>query len=310
MASRIRVFACLVILTAALGLTPGAALAQAAIPLSQLTIRLWPEYDKPGVLVFLIGQTGSGVTLPAELKFTLPQGSTVNAVAYQDTTNNILTDKVTHTVDGQNVSITTPNGNFHIEFYDPALQVTGGQRAYKFTWQQNFSVDQLTWEIEQPAGASALAITPPGGTIITDENGLPLTQIAAGSVAAGQPSAISVSYSKPTDTLSATALAQSRPAAAATNTAQPASSSNPLTIVLAVLLIALAAAVITLVYLRGGFAGIGVRVVDAETPQPRGKAARKPRKKSERGGRFCPQCGQPARPGDMFCRSCGAKLRS
>ena len=132
MFARIPGFAILAVLIGViLGPVQAAHGAQAADPprLSLLTIRVWPEFDRPGVLVFLVGQTAPGVTLPAELKFTLPPGATVNAVAYIDSTRNVLTDQVPQSVDGQNVSITTPNGNFHIEFYDPALKIEDGARS-------------------------------------------------------------------------------------------------------------------------------------------------------------------------------------
>lgn len=310
MISRPRIVATAIILAAALGFPTSTVDAQTAIHLSQLTIRMWPEYDKPGVLVFLVGQTASDVALPVELKFTLPPGSTVNAIAYVDTTNNVLTDKVPQAIDGQTVSITTPNGNFHVEFYDPGLKVSERQRSYQFTWQGNYVVDQLTWELQQPVGATHFNIEPTGGTTITDENGLSVYQLKTTGLVAGKAASLTVSYDKETDILSINALATAQNAA--TNT-PPAASDNsllPIAAGLAVLVVVIAGVVI---YLRGGFAGIGVHVVDAQEEQrerkPRGKSAKKPRTSSTPVQRFCVECGTPARPGDVFCRNCGAKLR-
>jgi hypothetical protein len=309
MISKLRIFATGMILAAAIGLPFGAAYAQAAIHLSQLTIRLWPEFDKPSVLVFFIGQTASDAALPAELKFTLPPGSTVNAIAYVDTVNNVLTDKVTHAIDGQNVSITTPNGNFHIEFYSPGLSINQQQRSYHFTWQANYVVDQLTWEVEQPPGATNFKVDLPGGTTITDENGLTVYQLKTTGLTVGQAASISVSYIKQTNTLTADTLAAAKSAPA--TTPQPAGG-DTLTIVAAAAVLVLVIAGVA-IYLRGGFAGMRMRPVGAAAPErrgrkARGRAAKKLGNKPAPGERFCPQCGAPALPDDLFCRTCGNQL--
>ncbi len=309
MMSKTRMSAMLVILVVAISTPFGAAHAQATVHLSQLTIRLWPEFDKPGVLVFLIGQAASDATLPAELKFTLPPGSTVNAVAYMDTTNNILTDKVTHAVEGQNVSITTPNGNFHIEFYDPGLSIDRQQRSYRFTWQGSYVVDQLTWEVEQPAGATNFKVDPPGGATIFDENGLAVYQLKAPGPPPGQAASISVGYDKQTGALTVDMLSAAK---SATASAPQPSTSSTLTIAAVIVVLALAAAGVV-IYLRGGFAGLSARLGGAAAPlererRSRARAAKKLANKPSPGERFCPQCGQLALPNDLYCRNCGTKL--
>lgn len=296
------------VLAAAIGLPLGSAYAQTPIHLSQLTIRLWPEFDKPGVLVFYIGRTADDVTLPSKLTFTLPQNAAVNAVAYVDAASGSPSDAVNHTVDGANVSLTTPNGSFHVEFYDPALSIDQGRRSYRFTWQGNYVVDLLTWEVQQPAGATSFKVEPPGGTTITDENGLSSYQLATGGPAVGQAASILVSYEKSTSTLTADALGTSR--TAGSSASQPAGVST-LTIIAVAAAFVIAGGVVFV--LCGGVAGISKRLSGAAAPEererkPRGRAAKKLGKKPPPGQRFCPQCGEPALPGDLFCRSCGTKL--
>lgn len=309
---RIRILALVLTLAALIGFPLGAAQAQSGTHLSQMTIRMWPEFDKPGVLVFLIGQTAGDVPLPAKLKFTLPQGSSVNAVAYLDSTNNVLSDKIEHTIDGQTVTMTSPNGNFHIEFYDPALTVNQQQRSYKFTWQQDFTIDQLMWEIEQPAGGANLKVDPAGGTTTTDQNGLMVYQFSQSSVAAGQVAAVSVTYDKSTTTLSAEAIATGSAQATPAPTQASTGGGGITPTVIAGIVLILVIAAIAIMYVRGGFPGIGIQLAEPAPEEherkPRGRAAKKVAKKPEPGRRFCPQCGEPAQPGDMFCRNCGTKL--
>ena len=61
----------LFLLFLALTLT-GVALAQPPAPLDTLNIALWPEYDRPEVLVIYRGRVADDVPLPATLTFTLP----------------------------------------------------------------------------------------------------------------------------------------------------------------------------------------------------------------------------------------------
>jgi len=279
-----RAAAAAILASALLALGP----AQAAAPphLGQLTIRLWPEFDQPAVLVFLVGQTAQGTPLPAQLTFNLPPGAQVNAVAYLDPSGNLL--NMQDTLSGQSLSVTTPNGSLHIEFYD-TLPISGAARDYRFTWQQPIAVDALSWEVEQPAASTGFQVEPTG-TIGADENRLPVTQIQSGAVDANQAVSVHLSYTNSTGTLSHDALSTAQ--AAAPPAAQPAGPSNA-SLLIAVVIMALAVVISAAMYFR--------------STRP-ARVSAEPAKKAA--GRFCPQCGQAARPGDQFCRKCGTKLRT
>jgi len=309
MITKIRILAGAAILAAALCLPPGMASAQTPVHLSQLTIRLWPEFDRSGVLAFFVGHTADDVALPAELKFTLPPNATVNAVAYIDAASGGPSDDLPHNIDGSTISLTTPNGSFHIEFYDPALVIEKQQRSYRFTWQANYTIDQLSWEVQHPAGATNFKVEPQGGSTITDDNGLATYQLGTGGLAAGQAATIVVSYGKQTDTFTIDTL---RGGGTAASTAPQPAGNSTLIIIGAVVLAALIVSGVV-VAMCGGFAGISRRLAGAPAQEvrerkPRGRAAKKLGKKPPPGQRFCPQCGQAALPGDLFCRSCGTKL--
>ena len=60
---------------------PTVAAAQEAPRLVSLDIKLWPEYDKPSMLVIYDFKVEEGTTLPARLEFHIPADASVNAVA-------------------------------------------------------------------------------------------------------------------------------------------------------------------------------------------------------------------------------------
>jgi hypothetical protein len=284
--------------------------AQAQTPahLSQMTIRLWPEYDRPGVLVFYSGQVADNAFSPVALTFPLPEDANVNAVAYIEADSGSLSDDVLHSVAEDSVSITSPNGSFHIEFYDPALTIDQQKRSYRFTWQSDLTIDRLTWEVQQPIGATGFVVEPGGGTTNTEENGLGVYQLDMDDVAAGQVVTITVTYDKQTTMLTTEMLQGNR-------RDQIWIGLSPLVPMVAGVAAAVLISAVIAIRLCGGFEPLKDRLMrrapsEERERKPRGRAAKKLGKKPEPGERYCPQCGQPAVPGDVFCRNCGTNLHS
>ena len=262
--------------------------AQEDISLETLTIQVWPEYDQPSALVFYIGEVAAGTTLPATLRFQLPPGAALNAAAYVDEqTGNLLT--AVSAVDGNVVTMTSPSGSFHIEFYDPGLKVNGEQRTYSLMWQGDYPVAQLTLEVEQPVGARDMAVEPAGGSWTTSASGLQAYVANQGALQAGQQATVSLSYAKTGSELTVDSLSPTLPG----NVGQPASTPPGNTgQVIGLILLS-----VILLLVIGGTAFYFLRR-RRETTQASPAA----------GKRFCTQCGQAISARDRFCRHCGAKV--
>jgi hypothetical protein len=276
-------------------LLPSTAAAQEAITLDQVEIRVWPEFDQPSVLVIYSGSVAGPVEEPLELQFTLPPNVTVNAVAYPDSTTGDLLNTES-SLDGQTLTLTTPNGAFHIEVYDPALQINGQGRAYSLSWQSPYPVNELSWEIQQPAGASGMSTIPAADDTGSDQFGLPVYFIHQTGIQAGQDATIVLEYTKPTDALTAEQLGLLDEGTGVGAAQQPQASSTGAGgwvwyVVGVVLIVAAAAGAYFFVFRR--------------TPLP---ARAKPSRQSG-SKRFCTRCGKPVAPGDVYCRHCGAKLK-
>jgi hypothetical protein len=282
--------------------------AQEAGPtLESLTIELWPDFDREGVLVIYFGQFASGATPPDQISLLLPAGAELNAVAYQGADGNLLNAEYETQAEGDStrVDIVSSGGNFWLEFYTPADSISReeGAHSFAYTWGGDLAVEQLVWRVQQPATASGLTVEPGGGQMETDAFNLPVYRVETGALGAGQTAAVSVTYQKSDDVLTASVLqAQAQPEAQPAAPAaepEPASSSalpdNLLPIVLAVVGVALLA-VGAVIFLRSG--------------QERAKPARgRQAAGHERTpGGYCTNCGNALQPGDKFCRECGTPV--
>jgi len=281
-------------LVLAMLLVPGAARAQETVELASLSIRAWPEFDDPSVLLIIEGQALSfGET---EVTIPLPPGARINAAAYPSSdTGELLTAEFTQTDDA--LVLQTPTGAFWIEIYDPGLTIDGEARSYAFDWTTPFDINTLTLEVQTPFGARNMEMTPAGGTTGVDQFNLPISTVTQQGISAGDTVTLEFSYTKSDPTLSADWIGQTAPSDVApeTPTTTPTGPSEPSTLVV-ILLVA------------GGLALVGGGVWYFIQASQKPTARRVPAKRSSASGqRFCTQCGKPIEPGDKFCRHCGAK---
>jgi hypothetical protein len=287
-------------------LLPVGVQAQEAGPaLESLTVELWPDFDRQGVLVIYFGQFASGAAPPDPISLLLPAGAELNAVAYQGDAGNLLNAEYETQVEGDStrVDISSSGSNFWLEFYTPADSISreGGTHSFAHTWGGDLAVEQLVWRVQQPATASGLTVEPGGGQMETDAFNLPVYRVETGALPAGQTASVSVTYQKGDDALTTSVLqAQAQPEAqAAAPAAEPASPSpalprNLLPIVLAVVGVALLA-VGVVVFLRSG----------QEGARPAGRQAAGHERAP---GGYCTNCGNALQPGDKFCRECGTPV--
>ncbi len=275
-------------------LLPRPAHAQQSITLERLVIRLWPEFDRPDVLVLLSGQVAGEVSEPVELTFALPPGISLNAVAFaNEETGELFTAE--HSMEGDRLTLISPNGTFHIEFYDPAIQFDGETRRYSFEWAAGYAVNELQLEVQQPAGGRNLSVDPPGGVSDVDQFGLAIYTLTQTGLPAGEPVRITFSYEKTDNALTVDLLA---PPTGEQPQAESVPSAGGVNIPWA--WVAVGAGVLLA---AGG--GYWYFRQEREPPAPRARSG----KRRQTGKRFCTQCGKAVEPGDKFCRHCGARLR-
>jgi len=187
--------------------------AQTLLTLSSLEVDLWPEYDRPQMLVIYRITLPASVTLPVDLSLRLPatagEPSAVAVVQPSATgEKSLFTIPYTRVVSGDwgliNLTATMPE--LQIEYYDPGLIKQEAARQFEYRWPGDYAVDTFSIQVQQPVGARQLSISPASGSGVTGQDGLVYYNNQVGSLPAGQTFSLSINYQKDDDTLSASSL--------------------------------------------------------------------------------------------------------
>lgn len=185
----------------------GAASASAQSALARLEVVLWPEYDRPALLVMLRGYLPPDAALPTTVALPMPASTTPHAVAKRDSNVGTLL-MASHTLEADGawtrVRIVTDMHEVRLEYY-AELSTTDAERQILFEWPGGVAARELTYEIMQPIGASGFAVTPPGLQRVGDD-GIAYQVGDLGPLAATDPFSIAVSYTKTSPLLTAEAF--------------------------------------------------------------------------------------------------------
>lgn len=294
----------IILLVAMLFSLAGAVQAQSAVEFESLTAMLWPEYDQPEMLVIYRITLSDATGLPAQIDLRIPRaaGEPFN-VAVEEDDGKLYTLSYTSQVDGDwtILSMTTPNPKLQIEYYDPGLTKSGDRREYQFRWAGDVAVKRMSVEVQQPLTASELQVAPDMGTWSTGTGGLQYYTEEVGSVSAGTPVTIKVSYTKSDDTLS-------MPSQSALQPSQPIGPSTSQQRIQGTLPLILGGVGLALIIGGGLWYWLIARKRQAEPERARHASPGRLKEKDEL-DIYCHQCGKRAGSDDVFCRTCGTRLR-
>ena len=276
-----------------LSLVPGSASAQEAISLDTLQVDLWPEFDKPEMLVIYRIQLSEDVQLPTTLSFRIPvDAGEPNAVADGELGDTDYERRVEGS--WAIITFTTSSLFAQLEYYDPGLTKEGSTRSFTYTWPGDYQVNNLRMSVQQPYDAQSLSIFPLMGSSQSGDDGLMYHSANFGSLSEGQEFELTLEYQKASDALSISLLAaQEQPDAQVSE----ASGWLPWAIGL----------------VGVGLIGFGVYSY-TQGAQRKSGYRRSPRVRTRSAGRkgsvYCHNCGTQSQAEDKFCRDCGVKLRS
>jgi len=284
---------------------PGSVYAQEGLTLSSLEIDLWPEYDRPDMLVIYHATLPPEISLPVEVTFRIPaDAGNPNAVAMRQLDGSLISTPFDRQVNGEwgLITFTATSPKIQLEYYDPSLEKEGEQRHFEYTWFGDYAVQNLTIQAQQPVGAEDVRFSPSMNSSITGQDGMVYYAVEVGALGAGETYTIAMGYAKSNDTLSAEQF-DVQPSANLEVSGQTDWLSY-LPWVLGLLGITLIAA--------GGF----WYWRQSKNEEPGTKQRRRRREvPSEIGtpttgeGVYCHHCGKRASSNDKFCRSCGTRLR-
>lgn len=297
----------------------GPALLQAADTptLANLEIALWPEFDRPEVLVIYRGLFDSDTTLPVPVEIRIPADvGQPTAVAYVDEEGERFNQQHTTRVEGDwlVVSFELATLGFQLEYYDPLPVDTTGRRQYAYTYKADYPITALDLEVQVPPTAQDFVLEPPASAVVPETDGLAYHLVEAGALAQGEERAWTFAYQKDDEELTVSAFLQPETPTPAVPPAAERQDNTAIWIFLV--------AFIALVGVGAGAFWLGQRT-QPEQPAP-SSSRRHKRRGSGKGSRaqshqqtlpgrqeafFCHKCGTSLRAGSDFCHECGAPVR-
>ena len=291
-------------------LIPLGGYAQNPLTLDLLQVQIWPEYDKPSVLVIYNMTLSDTTTYPAEVSVRIPSvAGQPYAVADRQPDGQLYNISYNLQVDGDWVVInfTATSPDIRIEYYDPEITIDGNARHYQYIWPGDYAVSQFLIEVQQPAGATDMVISPSLGPGTTRPDNLVYYTQDIGAIPAGQNISITMDYNKSTDTLTAETVPVEPSAPIPQSTPQDLNVTTWLPWILGIIGAGL---------IIGGI----IWFWQSGKQRPASRSRRRHSKSdpnepslsanTTEDSVYCSQCGKRASPGDLFCRFCGTQIRN
>ena len=281
--------------------------AQEIVTLSSLEVDLWPEYDRPNVLVIYHATIPPEISLPVEVTFRIPvEAGNPNAVAVRQVDGSLISVAYDRQVNGEwgLITFTATSPQVQLEYYDPSLEKDSEQRHFEYTWPADYAVQNMAIQAQQPVGAEDVRFSPSMNSSFTGQDGMVYYATEVGSLGTGETYTIAMDYAKANDILSVEQF-EVQPSA----NLEPSGQTDWLSFlpwVLGLLGIALIAG--------GGFwYWRQSKGEEPGTQRHRRRRAIHPGTEaasSTEEGIYCHHCGKRASSNDKFCRSCGTRLRT
>lgn len=287
-----------------IALTPSVR-AQSPVGFDELKVLLWPEYDRPDMLVIYKITLSGSTKLPAQINLRIPQeaGSPYN-VAVEEADGQLYSLNYTTSQEGDwlVISLTAPTTKLQVEFYDPGLTKVDSRRDYTFRWAGDFEVKNLIIQVQQPVTASNLQVEMVSGSWSTGTDGMQYYTVEVGKVPSGTPVSLKLSYSKSDDTLSI-------PDQVPLQSSQPIGPSTDQLRMQEALPFILGGLGLALIIGGGLWFWLISRKRQTGPSNRRHGSSNRVIPDGNEADIYCHQCGKRAAKDDVFCRTCGTRLR-
>ncbi|MFC2031010.1 hypothetical protein ACFLWA_09810 [Chloroflexota bacterium] len=304
-----------------IGLLSRPILAQEGPVVGSLDISLWPEYDRPEVLVIYRGLMAEDTALPVPVEFRVPaRVGAPTAVAYVGEGGQPFNQEYTTRLEGESLVIAfdLPAQGFQIEYYDELAMGPEGEREFTFEYAADYPTSALSLEYQVPPTAEAFALDPPADSVVQrpppPPPGLTYHVVDVGAVPAGDEGSWTATYVKPGSDLTLQAATSAEPATQSPSASTAGSGGQDNSAVWIFLV-----AFIALVAVGAGAYWLGTR---SQPPPP------PPRRAGRRGSGpdglqsqlapstdreavlHCYACGAGLRLDSDYCYKCGTKVRT
>ncbi len=175
--------------------------AQSQIVFDSLEVQLWPEFDRPEMLVIFQIKISSETPLPVELSLRIPrEAGEPFSVAMQDVDGMLYNLDYTTTVedDWLRIDFLARSSVVQLEYYDPRLVHHDNWRRFDFVWHGDYAVKSMAVHLKQPLRSEGLDATPQGFLAgPANSEGLAYYTAVVGEAPVGQLLSFSIKYEKP-----------------------------------------------------------------------------------------------------------------
>ena len=286
----------LFLLALSLLLMPTLAHAQNNLVINELSVQLWPEYDRSDMLVMYSFTLTEDTPIPTELRIRVPANAEINAVAKVSADSMLTLPYDPPIRDGDWMVITLVIDEltgYRVEYYAP-LEKNGATRNFSFLWESDYDLNTLFIEFQEPPNATNLTTAPALISANPTQGGMTYHTLAVGGVSAKKPFSLEISYEKDNDDITVSSMPV-EVGGLDGNTSRSFSLSDSLPTILVGVGILLIVGGLLYFFLAGRSKNISEK-------------SRK-RHKPSGGTKYCHECGSRSSGNDKFCRSCGVKLR-
>jgi hypothetical protein len=300
------------------------------VTFEDIVVELWPEYDRPAVLVIYRATLSNETTLPATVSFRLPgYVDNLHAIAVERNGGlfNLSPENIQESREGDDLvlTLTTESPNLHLEYYDTQILTVDDQnRQIDYAFQVAHPLETARFQIQVPLQSQDFSLTPAPTDSFTDSNGFNYQIVETAGLAEEDVVSIKAEYTRSTSQPSLELLPTPVPQPA--SDIQVVTDEGPQGINLQLGYILIGAGVLLLLA-TGGYWWWSTQRAPAEAPLPvsRGPAPRstsrtkrgndrKSRRQQAVAGQqkagYCYQCGTALRPDANFCHVCGAERRN
>jgi hypothetical protein len=293
------------VLALALCLLSGPAQAQETPTLASLEISLWPEFDRPELLVIYQGLFAADTPLPVAVELRIPASAgQPTAVAYVDEAGQRLNQQYTTRLEGDwlVLSFELATLGFQVEYYAALAVDAAGLREVAYTYAADHPTNALNLNVQVPPGAQAFALDPAADRVTQEADGLTYHLVSAGSVAQGDSRSWTITYEKTGSALTVESLAPAEvPAEVPPAPAEEGDGSSVVIFVIAF---------VALIAVGGAAFWLGRQTHPA--PEPPHQPSRRSKRRGSKPFKeetFCHQCGARLRYDSEFCHKCGTVVR-
>ena len=178
-------------------------------PFEELDFAIFPEYDRPGVLILMDGKLRQDV-LPITLEFLIPDEADTVGATFSEGDEELFEVAVVERVDGKWAVIDIPKGNKILRtgfYYDPFTDSV--ERNIDYLIELNQPLEHFHIQVQKPLTAESFRNDDPTAEKTGDpSHGFTNYTILVNGLAAGEQKRISFSYQNPSGKLSMEVLQQ------------------------------------------------------------------------------------------------------